>query len=82
MGHARCMEVTPGSAADLAGIRVGDFIVSAAGRPVELQPGSAAHPPAAPCGRSGDHWTIWRDGERLEVTLILQAKEEAVEQVS
>ena len=26
--------------------------------------------------------TIWRDGERLEVTLILQAKEEAVEQVS
>ena len=29
------LEVTPGSAADLAGIREGDFVLAAGGRPVE-----------------------------------------------
>ena len=64
------LEVTPGSAADLAGIREGDFVPAAGGRPVETSQELLR------IRRQlyvGDQVTmeIWRDGERMEVTLTL-----------
>lgn len=64
------LEVTPGSAADLAGIREGDFVLAAGGRPVETRQELLR------IRRQlyvGDQVTmeIWRDGERMEVTLTL-----------
>ena len=72
------IEVNPGSAADQAGIQVGDFIVSAAGSEVTS---SQELLKIRRQFRVGDELplTLWRDGKRLEVTLILQAKEETVE---
>ena len=64
------IDVTAGSAADLAGIRTGDFILSAAGTPVN----SSQDLLRVRRGLYvGDQVTmeIWRDGERLEVTLTL-----------
>ena len=64
------VEVTPGGAADRAGIRQGDFILSAAGTPVansqellKIRRGLYV----------GDRITmeLWRDGDRLEATLDL-----------
>ena len=73
--------MNPGSAADEAGIQVGDFIVSAAGTDVSSSQDLLK---VRRQFRVGDEMplTLWRDGERLEVTLVLQAKEEAVEPVS
>ena len=64
------LEVTPGSAADLAGIREGDFVLAACGRPAETSQELLR------IRRQlyvGDQVTmeIWRDGERMEVTLTL-----------
>ena len=64
------LEVTPGSAADRAGIRTGDFILSAAGREV------SSSQDLLRIRRQlyvGDQVTmeIWRDGVRMEVTLTL-----------
>lgn len=64
------LEVTPGSAADRAGIRTGDFILSAAGREV------SSSQDLLRIRRQlyvGDQVTmeIWRDGARMEVTLTL-----------
>ena len=65
------LDVTDGSAGDLAGVREGDFILSAGGMETT-------------CSREllkirrkynvGDQlpMTLWRDGERLEVTLELE----------
>ena len=64
------IDVTAGSAADLAGIRTGDFILSAAGAPVN----SSQDLLRVRRGLYvGDQVTmeIWRDGQRLEVTLEL-----------
>ncbi len=62
--------VTGGSAADQAGVRQGDYIVSAAGEAVEssrdlLRARRQCH--------LGDKLalTLWRDGETLDVTLLL-----------
>ena len=64
------LEVTPDSAADRAGIRTGDFILSAAGREV------SSSQDLLRIRRQlyvGDQVTmeIWRDGQRMEVTLTL-----------
>ena len=64
------LDVTPGSAADLAGIREGDFILSAAGTEVTTSQELLR------IRRQlyvGDQVTmeIWRDGERFDVTLTL-----------
>ena len=64
------LEVTPDSAADRAGIRTGDFILSAAGREV------SSSQDLLRIRRQlyvGDQVTmeIWRDGARTEVTLTL-----------
>ena len=69
-GEGAVLEVTPGSAADLAGIREGDFVLAAGGRPVETSQELLR------IRRQlyvGDQVTmeIWRDGERMEVTLTL-----------
>ena len=73
--------VNPGSAAEKAGIQVGDFIVAAGDGDV------ASSQELLRIRRQfhvGDAMplTLWRDGELLEVTLVLQAKQEAVEPVS
>ena len=64
------LEVTPGSAADLAGIREGDFVLAAGGRPVETSQELLRFRRQL---YVGDQVTmeIWRDGERMEVTLTL-----------
>ena len=64
------LEVTPGSAADAAGIQVGDFILSAGGTEVST---SQALLRVRRQLYVGDQvrMEIWRDGERLEVTLTL-----------
>lgn len=64
------LEVTPDSAADRAGIRTGDFILSAAGREV------SSSQDLQRIRRQlyvGDQVTmeIWRGGQRMEVTLTL-----------
>lgn len=65
------VEVTPGSAADLAGVRVGDYVLSAGGEETvtsqDLLRARRQH-------RIGDEMamTLWRDGETLEVTLKLE----------
>ena len=64
------LEVTPDSAADRAGIRTGDFILSAAGREV------SSSQDLLRIRRQlyvGDQVTmeIWRGGQRMEVTLTL-----------
>ena len=64
------IDVTAGSAADLAGIRTGDFILSAAGTPVNSSQDLLR---VRRQFYVGDELplTIWRDGERLEITLYL-----------
>lgn len=71
------VEITPDSAADKAGIQVGDFVVSAGGETLYtsqdlLRVRRQYH--------IGDELpvTVWRDGEILEVTLLL---EQAVDDV-
>lgn len=75
------IEVNPGSAAEAAGVQEGDFIVSAAGSDVTssqdlMRVRRQFH--------VGDEMplTLWRDGELVEVTLVLQAKAEDVEPIS
>ena len=75
------IEVNTGSAAEKAGVRTGDFIVSAAGTEI------TSSQDLLRVRRQfyvGDRMplTLWRDGERIEVTLLLQAPEEAAEPVS
>ena len=75
------IEVNTGSAAEKAGVRTGDFIVSAAGTEI------TSSQDLLRVRRQfyvGDRMplTLWRDGERIEVTLLLQAPEEAVEPAS
>lgn len=67
--------MNPGSAAEKAGVQVGDFIVSAAGSQVTssqdlLRIRRQFH--------VGDELPLilWRDGAQVEVTLSLQAQEE------
>ena len=64
------LEVTPDSAADLAGIRAGDFILSANGREVTT---SQELLRVRRQLYVGDQVTmeLWRDGQRLEVALTL-----------
>ena len=65
------VEVTPGGASDRAGIRVGDYVTSAEGYPLETS-GDLLW--VRRHKRLGDEltMTLWRDGETVEVTLSLQ----------
>lgn len=62
--------VTPGGAADLAGVRVGDYVLSADGNETL---NSTAVLKARRKHHIGDEMTLtlWRDGEILTVTLLL-----------
>ena len=75
------VKVNDGSAAQAAGIQVGDFIVSAAGEPVASSQDLLR---IRRQFRVGDQLplTLWRKGDRIEVTLVLQAKEETAEPIS
>lgn len=68
---AEVADVTPGSAADLAGIQAGDVIVSAAGQTVS---GQHALLHIRRQFHLGDDlpMTLWRDGEYLDVVLHLE----------
>ena len=72
--------VTPGSAADLAGVQKGDYVLSADGRPLttsqDLLSIRRQH-------YLGDElpMTLWREGEILEVTLRLEDAVEGAEEV-
>ena len=65
------VEVTSGGASDRAGIRVGDYVTSAEGHPLET---SSDLLWVRRHKRVGDEltMTLWRDGETVEVTLSLQ----------
>ena len=75
------IEVNPGSAAEKAGVQVGDFIVSAAGSQVTSSQDLLR---IRRQFRVGDELPLilWRDGAQVEVTLSLQAQEETAEPVS
>lgn len=66
----RVQSVTGGSAADQAGVREGDYIVSAAGRSVESSQDLLRARRQCHLGDELD-LTLWRNGETLEVTLLL-----------
>jgi putative serine protease PepD len=70
---ARIVEVTPGSPADDAGVRTGDLVVEADGRPVGGQGGLIA---VIRDGRPGDQLTltVLRGSERLDLTATLSAR--------
>ena len=75
------VKVNDGSAAQAAGIQVGDFIVSADGEEVASSQDLLR---IRRRFRVGDEMplTLWRKGDQIEVTLLLQAKEETVEPIS
>ena len=68
------LEVTPGSAAEAAGVRVGDFVISAGG--VEVR-SSKDLLRARRQYHIGDEMplTVWRDGKQVEVILVLEQTE-------
>ena len=73
------VDVTAGGAANRAGVRVGDYILSAAGQPLETSKDLLR---ARRQKRPGDEldMILWRDGETVEVTLELKdAVEEELE---
>lgn len=65
------LEVTPGSAADRAGILPGDYVLSAGGRELTSSRDLLRVRRQTYVGDQLP-MTIWRDGERIEVTLDLQ----------
>ena len=70
IGGALVNKVTPGSAADKAGVQVGDVILSFAGREIAL---SADLPPLVGSSRPGTRadLSIWRDGKTLTVPVTV-----------
>ena len=73
------LEVNPGGAAELVGVRVGDYVIAADGEPITS---SVDLLRVRRRFRVGDQMelTLWRNGETLTVTLDLQeAVEDSVE---
>ena len=72
------VEIPPGGAADRAGVQVGDYVLSAAGHPLETSEDLLW---VRRQKRMGDEldMTLWRDGEIVEVTLSLQESMEETE---
>lgn len=70
IGGALVNKVTPGSAADKAGVQVGDVILSYAGREIAL---SADLPPLVGSSKPGTRadLSIWRDGKTLAVPVTV-----------
>ena len=72
------VEITPGGAADRAGVQVGDYVLSAAGYPLETSEDLLWVRRQKRLGDELD-MTLWRDGEIVEVTLSLQESMEETE---
>ena len=72
------VEITPGGAADRAGVQVGDYVLSAAGHPLETSEDLLWVRRQKRLGDELD-MTLWRDGEIVEVTLSLQESMEETE---
>ena len=72
------VEITPGGAADWAGVQVGDYVLSAAGYPLETSEDLLWVRRQKRLGDELD-MTLWRDGEIVEVTLSLQESMEETE---
>ena len=72
------VEITPGGAADRAGVQVGDYVLSAAGHPLETSEDLLWVRRQKRLGDELD-MTLWRDGEIVEVTLSLQEPMEETE---
>ena len=72
------VEITPGGAADRAGVQVGDYVRSAAGHPLETSEDLLWVRRQKRLGDELD-MTLWRDGEIVEVTLSLQESMEETE---
>ena len=70
IGGALVNKITPGSAADKAGVQVGDVILSFGGREVAL---SADLPPLVGSSKPGTRadLSIWRDGKTLTVPVTV-----------
>jgi len=69
-GGALVNKVTPGSAADKAGVQVGDVILSFSGHEIAM---SADLPPLVGSSKPGSRaeLTIWRDGKTLTVPVTI-----------
>ena len=72
------VEITPGGAADRAGVQVGAYVLSAAGYPLETSEDPLWVRRQKRLGDELD-MTLWRDGEIVEVTLSLQESMEETE---
>lgn len=72
------VEITPGGAADRAGVQVGDYVLSAAGHPLETSEDLLWVRRQKHLG-DGLDMILWRDGEIVEVTLSLQESLEETE---
>ena len=70
IGGALVNKVTPGSAADKAGVQVGDVILSFGGREIAL---SADLPPLVGSSKPGTRadLSIWRDGKTLTIPVTV-----------
>ena len=78
LGLSVRLEITPGGAADRAGVQVGDYVLSAAGYPLETSEDLLWVRRQKRLGDELD-MTLWRDGEIVEVTLSLQESMEETE---
>jgi hypothetical protein len=67
----RLTSITPGSAAEAAGLRVGDFLLAINGQPVEM-PNDATQLIRAHQPGDAIELRIWRDGAEQTVTATLQ----------
>jgi hypothetical protein len=68
----RILRVTPGSAAEQAGLRVGDFVLQVNGRGASSPQRTAQMIRQIPIGQSGT-LTIWRDGDQHQLPITMQA---------
>jgi hypothetical protein len=68
----RILRVTPGSAAEQAGLRVGDFVLQINGRGASSPQGAAQMIRQIPIGQTGT-LTIWRDGDQQQLRITMQA---------
>ena len=70
IGGALVNKVTPGSAADKAGVQLGDVILGFAGHDIAM---SADLPPLVGSSRPGSRadLSVWRDGKTLTIPVVV-----------
>ncbi len=69
------LRITPGSAAEKAGLHVGDFVLQVNGRGASSPQGAAQMIRQIPIGQSGT-LTIWRDGDQQQLQVTMQPARE------